>query len=274
MSAKNSMWPIWAGLMAGAALSIAASAHAANFAVAPVDVTLEQRDRSHLIVLTNQDSTPLRFQLSAYKWGEQPDGRMVLEPTDDLIFFPQLFDIKPHESQNVRVGTVAPAMETEKTYRLVMHQLKAFEPPRAAGKQRNVVVNVLTNVSIPVFIEPAAPDAKVSISSMSFSRGKLSFTVKNSGNAHFRISSMQLDGFGQGTQPVFSKTAKGWYVLAGGWRDYAVPLSARDCSQLVRLDLLVRTDRGQVRTELPVSPGACSSTSVSDVIADEAATAP
>lgn len=274
MSSKKFLWTVWAGVIAGAALGIAASAHAANFAVAPVDVTLEHRDRSHLIVITNQDSEQLRFQLSAYKWSERPDGQMVLEPTDDLIFFPQLFDIKPHESQNIRVGAVVPALDAEKTYRLVMHQLKSFEPPRSSGTQRAVIVNVLTNVSLPVFVEPDAPAAKVSISSVIFSRGKLSFTVKNSGNVHLRISSMQLDGLGQNMQPVFSKSAKGWYVLAGGWRDYAVPLPPRDCSRIDRLNLLVRTDRGEARAEVPVSPVNCSGTPVSEVMANQAATPP
>jgi P pilus assembly chaperone PapD len=124
---------------------------AANFALSPVDVTISHRQRSQLIVVTNQDNVPLRFQLSASRWEEHADGQMVLTPTEDVMFFPQLFDIGPHDSQNVRVGVISPAIGSEETYRLVLHQLKAFEPPRPVGiAERTVLISVLTNVSNPV----------------------------------------------------------------------------------------------------------------------------
>src|ERR1700682_3381045 len=140
-------------VIAGVVISMAAPAHVANFGVSPVDVTLDHGERSHLIVVTNEENVPLRFQLYAYRWDERPDGKMVLTPTDDVIFFPRLFDIHPHEIQNIRVGAIAPATEGEKTYRLVMHQLKSFEAPRAAASiESTSLITVLTNVSIPVFV--------------------------------------------------------------------------------------------------------------------------
>jgi len=245
-------------VIAGAVISLAAPARAANFAVSPMDVTLGQRERSQTIAMTNQDNVPLRFQLNAYQWGERPDGQMVLTPTDDVIFFPQLFDVQPHQTQNIRVGAIAPAIDSEKTYRLVMHQLKLFEAPRPAGdKERAAVVDVLTNLRIPVFVEPPAPRAEAGISSLALRNGTLSFTVKNSGNAHFRINSLRVEGFGTGPQPIFSKTAQGWYVLAGGSRDYELAVSRADCSRANRLTLLVETDHGNLQSELPISAANC-----------------
>src|SRR6266849_5910640 len=245
-------------VIAGAVISLAVPARAANFALSPINVTLVRGERSQLLVMTNQDNVPLRFQLNAYRWDERPDGQMVLTPTDDVIFFPQLFDFPPHGTQNIRVGVVAPAIDGEKTYRLVMHQLKSFEPPRPAGNtETTTVIDVLTNISVPVFVEPPAPTAQVSVSSVTLSNSTLSFTVRNSGNAHLRIKSLRVEGFGAGTQPIFSKTAQGWYVLAGGSRNYELALSRTDCTRANRLNLLVETDRGNLQIDSPIGAASC-----------------
>src|SRR6266436_745846 len=225
MHAKRTYVRALMAVIAGAVM-MAVPVYAANFAVSPMGVRLGSGQRNQMIVMTNHDNVPLRFQLTAYKWDERPDGQMVLTPTDDVIFFPQLFDLPPHGAQNIRVGTVAPATDNEKTYRLVMHQLESFEAPRPVGIiERTAIVNVLTNLRIPVYVEPPAPKAQASVDSLRLSNGLLNFTVKNSGNTHFRIESLRVDGFGAAPQPVFSKTANGWYVLAGGSRNYALTLS-------------------------------------------------
>jgi fimbrial chaperone protein len=245
-------------VIAGAVIGMAVPAYAANFVLSPVFVTLGRGARSQMVVMTNQENFPLRFQLNAYRWDERPDGQMVLTPTDEVIFFPQLFDLPPHGAQNIRIGAIDPAVESEKTYRLVMHQLKSFEAPKPAGKvQDTTVVTVLTKVSIPVFVEPAAAAAQASISSLNLRNGRLNFTVRNSGNAHFRIKSLLVEGFGAGTQPVFSKTTEGWYVLAGGSRNYELTLSGANCSQANRLRLSVETDHGKLQSELPIGAADC-----------------
>jgi P pilus assembly chaperone PapD len=125
--------------------------------------------------------------------------------------------------------------------------------------ERTAIVNVLTNLRIPVYVEPPAPKAQASVDSLRLSNGTLSFTVKNSGNTHFRIESLRVEGFGAGPQPVFSKTASGWYVLAGGSRNYALTLSRTDCSRANRLNLLVETDSGNLQSDLPIVAASCSS---------------
>jgi fimbrial chaperone protein len=242
----------------GAVIVMTAPARAANFAISPVDVTLANGERSHLIAVTNRNTVPLRFQLSAYLWKEQPDGRMALTPTDDVIFFPRLFSVQPGEAQNIRVGTIVPATEDEMTYRLVIRQLKSFEPPHPVETIKRVtVITVLTNVSIPVFVEPPVASAQADINSLALRNGTLSFVVRNSGNAHFRIKYLRVEGFGAGPQPVFSKTAEGWYVLAHGSRDYRLAVPSAECSRVNRMDLSVQTDRGELRNELPVSAANC-----------------
>jgi fimbrial chaperone protein len=245
-------------VIAGAVISMTVPVCAANFAVSPMAVRLGRGERSQMIVMSNHDDVPLRFQLNAYKWDERPDGQMVLTPTEDVIFFPQLFDLPPHGTQNIRVGTAAPATENEKTYRLVMHQLQSFEAPRpVAITEPTAIVNVLTNLRIPVYVEPPASKAQASIDSLTLSSGTLRFTVKNSGNAHFRIESLRVAGFGSGPQPVFSKITEGWYVLAGGYRNYQLNLSGTDCSRANRVHLRVETDTGNLDSDLPITAVSC-----------------
>jgi len=259
MSAAGSRSIVWPLLVAGAVLAIAVPARAATFGVSPVDVTLVHGDRSHLIVVTNEDSVPLRFQLDGYRWDERPDGEMALEPSDDLIFFPRLFEVQPRETQNIRVGVMAPEAADEKTYRLVIHQLKPFAPgtQAAAGGDRETSVSILTNVSIPVFVEPAMPAAQASVGPLSMVNGTLKFTVSNSGNAHFRIAMLRLDGFAGGAAPVFSTTAKGWYVLAHGTRNYSLAVPRSDCLKATRLKLSIQTDHGNLGGDLMVTAAEC-----------------
>ena len=248
-------------VIAGAVIGTAVPAHAADFAVSPVGVTLANGERTHLIAVTNQGSDPLRFQLEAYRWEQQPDGQMLQAPTEDLIFFPRLFEVQPHEIQNIRVGLVAPAMASEKSYRLVIRQLNPFEAPAVStGGAIHTTVTLLTNVNIPVFVEPVSPAAEPGISGLTLSNGSLSFTVGNSGNTHFRITSLQVNGFGAGEQRVFSRQATGGYVLAHGSRNYELTVPKAACARVNRMNLSMETDHGKLRRELSVSAADCGGT--------------
>lgn len=244
-------------LIAGAAVSMAVPAPAANFEVSPVNVTLAYGELSQLIAVTNQGSDPLRFQLDAYAWDQQPDGQMALAPTDDMIFFPRLFEIQPHEVQNIRVGVMAPATASEKTYRLLIRQLKPVEAPSITASVRQANIAVLTNLNIPVFVEPASPSTQPSLNALSLRNGQLSFTIGNAGNAHLRVTSLQVKGLGSGEQPVFSKKAAGGYVLAHGSRNYELAVPKADCAGVHSLNLLVETDHGKLHGELPVNAADC-----------------
>ncbi len=245
-------------LIAGWSIITAVSAQAANFAVSPVGVTLADGERSHLITVTNQGSDSLRFQLKAYRWEQHPDGQILQAPTEDVIFFPRLFEVPAHEIQYIRVGVVAPAMTNEKTYRLEIRQLKPFEA-NAVAAQRSEPTNItlLTDVNIPVFVEPALPATQPGISGLTLRNGTLSFTVVDSGNIHFRIASLEVEGFGASEQPTLSKKAAVGYVLANGSRNYELALSKSDCARINRLRLSMETDHGKVHRELAVSEADC-----------------
>lgn len=244
--------------IAGAVIGMAVPAHAANFAVSPIGVTLANGERSHLIAVTNQGSDPLRFQLEAYRWEQQPDGQIQQASTEDVIFFPRLFEVQSHEVQNIRVGVMAPAMASEKTYRLVIRQLRPFQAAAISPvRSDHTTVTLLTTVNIPVFVEPASPATQPGISGLRLRNGKLTFTVDNSGNTHFRITSLEVQGFGAGRQPTFSKKAASGYVLANGSRNYELDISKTDCAQVDRLSVSMETDHGKLHRELAINATDC-----------------
>jgi hypothetical protein len=44
--------------------------------------------------------------LSSYAWSQDPHGGIVLAPTDEVIFFPQLFTLGGGEQRKIRVGAI------------------------------------------------------------------------------------------------------------------------------------------------------------------------
>lgn len=242
-----------------------APVRAAGFDVSPVEVVLGGHTRSQLLTLRNVAAHPIRFQLSASSWQQDASGKMTLKPTDDIIFFPQLLSLAPGESRKIRVGSLVPPGMREKTYRLAVQQLR---PPPASASEEGAStpkVQILVRMSIPVFIEPVKPMRRTEIGDTRLSSGVLSFDVKNTGNVHVVVRKARVTGVDGGGQSVFSRQARGWYVLAGEQRDYQLPaLSNTDCLKVRSLDIQVSTDHGQLKKAIPVQSGSCTTMASSE----------
>ncbi len=242
----------------GVVLALAVPAQAANFEVSPVRVTLAHGEQSHLIAISNQGGDPLRFQLEAFSWRQRPNGDPLLAPTEDLIFFPRLFEVGPHEVQNVRVGAPSPATQSEKTYRLLLRQLKPVEAASAqAGSLPQAKITVLTNLDIPVFIEPAAPSTQAAISTLSLRNGQVAFTVGNTGNAHLRIISVRVRGLASGGQVIFAQQTGNAYVLAHSSRSYELPMPTADCNRVRSIEVAVESESGKLDDHLAITSADC-----------------
>src|ERR1700726_118721 len=109
---------VLAGLIVGAAISGAAPAFSSDFLVEPVVALLSPRAPSTLLNLTNTGGKPVRFELTSFAWSQNPHGGIVLTPTDDVIFFPQLFTLGGGEARKIRIGVGIPAAESGRSYRL------------------------------------------------------------------------------------------------------------------------------------------------------------
>lgn len=215
-------------------------AQAATFSVDPISISLPKGDSSASVAITNQSDQQLRLQVSGYAWEQKPDGEMDLKPTDALVFFPQLLTLGPKETKRVRIGVTAAQGASEKAFRVFMEELPSLQ---AVTAPQQTSVTIRMKIGIPVFVSANAPAAvRGAIRNPDARNGALSFDVVNTGNTHFSIQTVHLDGKGAGGGNVLSQDIAGWYLLPGDTRHFSVPLAADRCAQLQSLAVQVHTN--------------------------------
>ena len=221
---------------------------AATFTVDPTQIFLRNRTGSVLLTLHNQSTETLRFQLSVFAWAQSSSGEMQLEPTQDIVFFPPLLTLKPSETRRVRVGTATPFDVKEKTYRIFVEEL----PPADA----TAGVRVLTKMGIPIFLRPAKEIATASLTDLHQQNGQLNFTLSNEGTVHFVPRNIKVRGLA-GSTTAFERELEGWYLLAGGRRDFHTALPKDGCAQVTSIVVDVQFESNQVQERLQTPNGAC-----------------
>src|SRR4029077_15634724 len=115
---------------------------AATFRVSPVRLALTAPSTSGLLTLSNDSSETLRFQLTAFGWGEAPGGEMELAPTEEIILFPRLLTLEAGQERKTRVGDGAAFAASEKTYRVFVEEIPSSDRPNDPGSG----VRVLTRM--------------------------------------------------------------------------------------------------------------------------------
>ena len=251
--------PITSGRVAAAltalALLHAGPATAATFRVSPVQLSLTASSTSGLLTLSNESPETLRFQLTAYRWAEDERGQMQLLPTEDLAVFPTLLTLEPGKERKIRIGTAASPAPSEKTYRVFVEELPsaADSGETAAGSR----IKVLTRMGIPVFLKPPRTESGVEIAEAKIENARLRFLVRNSGNVHFTLQTVRAVATAGSGETVLDKQENGWYVLAGGTREYQWPLTPQECARVRTLKIEAQTDTGLVETRVEAPPGAC-----------------
>jgi fimbrial chaperone protein len=245
----------------GLALCRAEAVFASTFRVSPVQVSLSPAAPTALLTVGNDSDETLRFQVSAFSWDQDATGRMQLTPTRDVVFFPMMLTLGPGEARKIRVGSTLPAGAVERTFRLFVEELPqaAVARPDSEGAQ----IRVLTKLGIPLFIQPSRPKPEASIEIRGVSGDRLRFVVRNTGNAHFLLQDLRIRGMASAGQLVLDRKAEGWYVLAGGEREYEQPLSANECADLRSVAIEGATDRGSLAARLDLLQPACESSAMS-----------
>lgn len=248
-----------AALFVALLLATSLSARASTFSVDPIEVTLGRGNSSASIAITNQSPQKLRLQVTGYAWEQSSSGEMKLTPTDDLVFFPKLLEIDPGDTKRIRVGVTAEQGSLERSYRVFMEELPSLESV-IAPKQNAVTLRM--KIGVPVFVKPnAAPAASGAVRDATADNGSLSFDVLNTGNTHFAIQSVRVTGKDASGAQIVSNDLSGWYVLAGGTRRFAVPISKDRCEALRSLSVQVRTDAITFSNSFPDLSKQCGSVS-------------
>jgi fimbrial chaperone protein len=233
-------------------LAAATPAGAATFSVNPTQIFLSGRTTSSLLTLRNDSGETLRFQLTAFAWSQGPAGEILLEPTTDVVFFPALLSLKEGEERRIRVGTTTTAGAGEKTYRIFVEEL-----PPTGEADAGSAVRVLTKMGIPIFIRPAKEASTAALSDLGMRAAALHFSLVNTGSVHFVPQVITVRGVSANGEGLFEQQVAGWYVLAGGRRDFEVPLPADTCSGVVSMTIEVTLGSSSLKESLQTPGGAC-----------------
>lgn len=221
-------------------------AHAGAIDVAPISLTLSPKVTSGMLALTNKGNEPVRFHITAFQWEQKADGEMVLTPTKDVVFFPAMMTLNPKEARNLRVGVTVKPGDVERTYRVFIQEL----PPLALTTEEQAsTVRVLTKMGVPVFVEGTSAKPTPSLSGLTMSGQRLTFDVKNTGNAHFRTEKLVVKAKDD-SKVIHTQELEGWYVLAKGVRRYDVALPREICDSLKSIDVEMKTNHGAVSASL------------------------
>lgn len=230
-------------------------AAAASFTVTPIQLFLGPGATSALLTVENKSAETVRFQVSANAWNQGSRGEIELAPTEDVVFFPTLLAIEPGKQRKIRVGVSKPAEGVERTYRIFVEELPSAEKSAVAGNRSEV--KVLTRMGIPIFVRPARISRGGSVESPLLQGGELKFRVRNTGNVAFTLLSVRISGTAEGGATSLEKQAEGWYVLAGGVREYEIPLPPADCARTRTLAIEAKTEQETFRASLGVVAESC-----------------
>jgi fimbrial chaperone protein len=227
----------------------ASVASAATFTVDPTQIFLSGRTGSVLLTLRNESTEILQFQLSVFAWAQSPTGEMHLVPTDDIVFFPTLLTLKPMETRRVRVGSATTQDVREKTYRIFVEELP---PTSTAGNG----IRVLTKMGIPIFLRPVKEVATATLSDLRQQDGALRFTLTNAGTVHVVPQTIKVRGL-TGSNTAFDRELEGWYVLAGGRREFDMAFPKNACAQVTSIVVDIQFASGKLQERLQTPNGAC-----------------
>ncbi len=247
------MWKVLPSLLAAVAGLCPAEAAASSYTVNPTRVYLNANAGSALVTLRNESAAPLRMQVKAQRWAQSLEGEIQLSPTDDLIVFPALLTLKPGEERKIRVATAIAFGAVEQTYRLYVEEL----PPTTTEQTEGAAVRILTRMGVPVFLQPARPQAAALVRDLGLSGGRLTFQLANTGNSHFLPSSVIVRGFAANGTSVGDWSLNGWYVLAGSARAFALAIDRSACERVRSLLVEVTVEQTVIKSPLTTPGGAC-----------------
>jgi len=252
----------------GLALALGPIRAAGTWRVTPIRVELDARTRSATVTVFNEGDEPLHLQMKAFEWTQDEKGNDQYKETDDLIFFPKIMEVRPNDARILRVGLKAPAVAKERTYRLFLEEIPA--PRKAEGAQ----VAIAIRFGLPIFVKPVKEEAKGVLDGVTLSNGQLNVVVRNTGNTHFFIESIAVQGKDAGGRAVYTQDLNGWYLLGGAVRTYTVKVPPEVCSKLSRLDLRVKTDRFELKGGLDVQASMCTAPKSSETERESTKPAP
>lgn len=215
-----------------------------NFSINPVRIFLDADHKTNVLKIRNQSEEDVSLQLKTYTWTHDSKGENTYTPTKDIIFFPRIVTIHKDEEKIVRIGTALPQSDQEKTYRLFIEEIATPDPLKSN------VVKMLMKVGVPIFIAPYETEQKGSIGSVELQAGTLHLNVKNSGNAHFIVNTIEVSGKDAEGKEIYQTEIGGWYLHGGKLKEYSFEIPEDLCERIATLKVDLLTDHKLSMSEI------------------------
>ena len=225
-----------------ALLSAAAAgpAFAAKIEVSPVTIELPAGSASTVLTVTNRGEDGTSIQVRGFTWS-QTTTQDPLQPTHALLVSPPMFELKPGESQTVRILLRTPASVAEASYRILVDEL-----PSAGAAS---TIRFPLRLSLPVFAEPAGAAAPRVAWHVATGSGGAELVAANSGNKRERVTGMAVQ---TPSGPVNAKPLENAWVLPNTERHWSLPGPVAGPGSV---HLTGQSEAGKIDTAVPVQRG-------------------
>jgi fimbrial chaperone protein len=108
-----------------------------------------------------------------------------------------------------------------------------------------------------VFIAPVKTSVAGEIGDIELEKGKLSVPVKNTGNVHFVVRTVKVEGMDAKGASVFQREIAGWYLLEGRGKTFSMEIPGESCPDINSFKIDVITDRLSINKRHDVSEEMC-----------------
>lgn len=204
------------------------------YGISPVKINLDRATISQDIEINNDNLTEkLRLQVDTYTWQQNSKGEALLAPTREIVAFPALLEIPANTKRTVRIGVRVTPGVNEKTYRVVVKQLRGSPSTQTAdAPQRQSALSFLLNMSLPVYVNPVNVSKKAELNNAEFTDNKLHFTIANIGNVRIEPGEAILKALtADGAMVANTKIGLG-SILANVKREFSLDLPQSQCATI------------------------------------------
>ncbi len=226
---------------------------ASSVGIVPTRLAIGPGSDSTDLKIENEGHDTVSYSVSAYRWHQSTDGRVELDPTDDLIVYPQRLTLAASETRPIRIGFTGPLQPVEQDFRIVVTEVASSEDALATG----ATLTIRTRVSVPLFVPPTTPKYGVAVENATLSHAAASFSLVATGSVHLFATSVRLRASDATGAALLDQSLTGWYLLTAQPRVYTVPIEPSLCARIRALTVDATFDGSPPLHAVIEPPHAC-----------------